>query len=67
MGLLERELLAVFDAESPVEMEAVGDTERVLLPLSVEEGVMEAVPVPEGVGVAVEVGLGVERGVPLLE
>ena len=67
MGLLERELLAVLDAESPVEMEAVGDTERVLLPLSVEEGVMEAVPVPEGVGVAVEVGLGVERGVPLLE
>ena len=63
MGLLEREVLPVFDAESPVEMEAVGDTVSVLLPLSVEEEVIEAVPVPLLVGVQLDVEVGVMGGV----
>ena len=51
-----RELLPVFDADSPFEIEAVGDTVIVLLPLKVEEGVMEGELVLLDVGVPLEVG-----------
>ena len=65
VGLEDRELLPVFDAESPFEIEEVGVTVSVLLPLSVEEGVSDPVRVPLFVGVAVEVGVGVGGGVKL--
>ncbi len=65
VGLEDRELLPVFDAESPFEIEEEGVTVSVLLPLSVEEGVSDPVRVPLFVGVAVEVGVGVGGGVKL--
>ena len=63
MGLEDRELLPVLEADSPVEIEAVADTVSVLLPLNVEEGVLEAVPVPLEVEVPLDVGVGVAGGV----
>ena len=48
-----------------MEMEVVGDTLRVLLALTVVEGVMEGVLVPVEVEVALGVEVGVEPGVPL--
>ena len=65
VGLLEKEALAVSDAEAPVEREDVGDTVIVELKLTVVEGVNEAVPVPVPVGVPVGVGVGVDVGVRL--
>ena len=61
--LEDRELLPVLEAESPFEMEAVGDTVIVLLPLKVVEGEIDAVPVPLEVEVPLEVGVGVMEGV----
>jgi hypothetical protein len=63
VGLEDRELLPVLEADSPVEIEAVADTVSVLLPLNVEEGVLEAVPVPLEVEVPLDVGVGVAGGV----
>ena len=65
MVLEDKELLPVFEADNPVEIEAVGDKVIELLLLSVEDGVMEAVPVPLEVGLPVEVGEGVGGGVTL--
>ena len=53
----------MFDAESPFEIEAVGVTVIVLLPLKVEEGVMEGELVLLDVGVPLEVGEEVMGGV----
>ncbi len=63
VGLEDRELLPVFDAESPFEIEAVGDTVMVLLPLGVVEEVMEGELVLLDVGVPLEVGERVMGGV----
>jgi hypothetical protein len=63
VGLEDRELLPVFDADSPFEIEAVGDIVTVLLPLKVEEGVMEGELVLLDVGVPLEVGEEVVGGV----
>ena len=56
--LLESDTLGLLDGEAPIVREAVGDTVTVELPLTVVEGVKEAVPVPEPEGVAEEVGVG---------
>ena len=60
---LLKELEPVLEAEAPVVTDAVGDTETVLLLLSV---VLEVTfPVPQLVGVAVPVGEGVEVAEPV--
>ncbi len=53
----------MFDAESPFEIEEVGDSVIVLLPLRVVEGVMEGELVLLDVGVPLEVGEEVTGGV----
>ena len=59
---LDHDVLPVLLAEAPRVTEAVGDCVSVLLPVSVEEGVLSAVPVPETVGVPVAVAVTVGGG-----
>ena len=65
--LLLHEVLAVLDADAPAVTEDVGDTETVLLLLTVELAVGGGVPVDEGVGVTVGVPVLVCEGVAELE
>ncbi len=65
VALLDREVLPLVDGEAPVEIEAVGVAEGVVLVLSVLEEVTEAVPVPVLVSVPVGVGVGVGAAVTL--
>jgi hypothetical protein len=60
------EIEPVLDAETPAVSEDVGDVLTVLLALRVDEGVMGDVPVPELVGVLVELPVGVCVGVIVL-
>jgi hypothetical protein len=57
------EIEPVLDAETPAVSEDVGDVLTVLLALRVDEGVMDAVPVPELVGELVKLLVGVCVGV----
>jgi len=54
-----RELEPVLEAEAPDDKEGVGDELVVLLALNVDEGVMDAVPVPDPVDVGVGDPVGV--------
>jgi hypothetical protein len=54
-----RELEPVLEAEAPDVKEGIGDKLVVLLPLTVDEGVIDAVPVPDPVGVEVGNPVGV--------
>jgi hypothetical protein len=64
--LLLKEMEPVLEADAPDVSEGVVDALVVLLPLSVDEGVMDAVPVPVFVGVEVGVPVGVREGVAVL-
>ena len=63
----DREVLPVFEGDTPAVSVAVGLAEGVVLVLRVLLEVGEAVPVPETVGVPVEVPVGVEAAVALPE
>jgi len=56
--LLVKEMLPLLDALTPAVREPVGETDTVLLPLTVLEGVEAAVPVPDCVLLPVAVPLG---------
>ena len=60
-------MLGVTEGDTPGGRDAVGEADRVLLPLSVEEGVRAGVPVPLAVGLCVPDGVGVAGGVALLD
>ena len=67
VALFERDLLPVFDGDTPFVRDAVGEADTVELPLTVEVGVLAEDLVPVRVGVGEGVGVGVDAGVVLLE
>ena len=67
VSLLEKERIPVLLAEGPSANDAVGENDTVELAESVVLGVKEAVPVAEGMGEPVEVGVGELGGVALVD